>query len=66
MTTQLEEIGLAVYRERERRGLAIHVICKRAGVTHTTWSHVERGKNVTTQTLIAVLDELGLKLTVQS
>lgn len=62
MTTQLEEIGLAVYRERERRGQSIVAIAKEAGVTHQTWARIERGWNVETASLGCVLETVGLKI----
>lgn len=63
--TQLEEIGLAVYRERERRGLGIYEFAEQAGVSRWVLEHVETGKNVQTHRLLAVLDALGLSLAVR-
>lgn len=60
--TQLEEIGLAVYRERERRGLGIYEFAEKAGVSRWVLEHVETGKNVQTHRLLAVLNALDLKL----
>jgi predicted transcriptional regulator len=61
-TQQLEEIGLAVYKERERQRLGIYQCAEKAGVSRWVLEHVERGQSVQTHRLIAVLDAFGLSL----
>ena len=60
----LEQLGEFLQDVRKSRGIRQADFAQRLGVSHTTLSNLENGKNTSTQTLQLALQLLGLRLVV--
>ena len=60
----LEQLGSFLQEVRKEKGLRQDEFARRLGVSHTTLSNLECGKNTSTETLQRALQLLGLRLVV--
>lgn len=60
----LEQLGEFLQEVRQAKGITQAEFAKRVGVSHTTLSNLEQGKNTSTATLQHALQLLGLRLVV--
>ena len=60
----LEQMGSFIQECRQSKGIRQDDFARRLGVSHTTLSNLECGKNTSTQTLQQALSHLGLKMVI--
>jgi len=60
----LEQTGEFLQEVRKSKGLRQQEFASRIGVSHTTLSNLEQGKNTSTQTLARALQQLGLRIVI--
>ena len=60
----LEQTGEFLQEVRRAQGLRQQEFARRIGVSHTTLSNLEQGKNTSTKTLELALQRLGLRLVI--
>ena len=60
----LEQTGEFLKEVRKSKGLRQQEFASRIGVSHTTLSNLEQGKNTSTQTLERALQQLGLRIVI--
>jgi len=60
----LDQLGAFIKETRQSQGIRQTEFAARLGVSHTTLSNLEQGKNTSTETLQLALQLLGLRLVV--
>lgn len=58
----LEQIGEFLQDVRKSHGKTQEAFAEELGVSHTTLSNLEQGKNTSTQTLMRAIQHLGLRV----
>lgn len=58
----LSDLGAMVREERENRSLSQEALGEMTGVSRYTILHIEKGDNVASEAVLAVLEALGITL----
>ncbi|MBR2834237.1 MAG: helix-turn-helix transcriptional regulator [Coriobacteriales bacterium] len=60
----LEQLGSFIQEARKSQGMRQEEFAQKLGVSHTTLSNLEQGKNTSTKTLELALQLLGFRLVI--